>query len=55
MKIPTIKILTGRKTLRDWFEFVFRICNHIDFTFSIFGYGIKFNWVVKNPTDSLND
>ena len=47
MKYPTIKILKGRKTLNDWFEFIFRICNHIDFKVSVFGYGVCFNWVMK--------
>ncbi len=49
MRKPTIKLLKGRKGLNDWFEFVFRVCNHFDIKLSLFGYGFEFNWILKEP------
>jgi len=57
MKIPKLTILTGRNGLRDYFDIGFSISNHINFNFSIFGYGIFFEWVIRDtmkdfaPTD----
>jgi hypothetical protein len=42
------KILTGKKSINDWFSFYLIICNHFDFEFSILGYGISLNIVLKD-------
>ena len=48
MKLPTIEILK-RTTLNDWFGLHFDICNSIMFEVSLFGYGLRFDWIMKEP------
>ena len=52
MKKPEFRILTGRKGINDWLDLSFCICNNVSINLSLLGYGIYFNWVIK---DSIND
>ena len=37
-------------TLNIWFSLVFLICNSLIIELSIFGYGFRFDWVLKEVT-----
>ncbi len=49
----TFKILKGRRTINDWFCFYLRICNLLEFEFSIFGYGISINIILRDSIKYL--
>lgn len=53
MKKPTLKILKGRKGLNDWLDISLKICNHLDIYLSAFGFGIHFNWIIKDSVREL--
>lgn len=49
MKVE-FEILKGRGTLNSWFGFIFLICNSLLIEFTIYGYGFRFDWTLKEVT-----